>query len=107
MQESFERKYNMRDSNQFQLDQTLATLFKNRDPDVMKYVRKSLTLRHKDLFLDKHTPHMKEAAGMLRPARQTEAAQDKPMEECYSEGHGLSIQEEVVDPRKYDYNQMN
>ena len=80
----------MRHSNKFQLDQTLGTLFKSRDPELMQFVRKSITYRHKDVFLDKHTPHMKEAAVMLRP-RQTQAYQGPLMEQCYSEHHGLSI----------------
>jgi hypothetical protein len=67
LQESFEDKWNMRGSNKFHLDRTMATLFGNRDKDLQNFVRRSITYRHQDLHLDKHTPHMKDVAKMLRP----------------------------------------
>ena len=72
----------MRHSNKFYLDQTMAGLYANRDPDVMAVVRKSVAYRHKDLHLDPHTPHMKYIRHQLRP-RESQRYFIKKMEELY------------------------
>ena len=90
IQESFDEKFNMRGSNQFTIEKTPATLFGNRDKDLMEFERKSVQYKHNDLYLDRHTPHMKDVQKMLHP-RESEKVKTKHMQDIYSEGHGLSI----------------
>ena len=91
----------MRRSNKFSLDQTLGTLFGNRDKDLMRFVRRSLKLKHQDLILEKHTPHMKDVRKILKP-RESYVERVRKLEDCHSEGHQLSINESVVNPGKFE-----
>ena len=52
IQESFDLKFNMRQSNEFRIEKTPATLYGNRDQDLMKMVRKSIEYIHRDKYLD-------------------------------------------------------
>lgn len=49
IQEAFEEAYDMRGSNQFVLERTMANLVGNRDPSVTEKYRRSLRYRHVDL----------------------------------------------------------
>jgi len=85
----------MRASNKFSLDKTLGTLFGNRDKDIMTYVRKSIKIRHHDLQLDKHLPHMQDADKMLRP-RVSYNDRIKNLADCHFEDHEVTIQESII-----------
>ena len=103
MQQAFDEAYNMRDSNKFVLDRTMANLAGNRDPSVTDKFRRSLAYRHMDLQLDPHTQHIREAKGLKK--RDTERGRMKDMADCYSEGHELSLQQSLISQQKFDASQ--
>lgn len=55
MEESFERRFDMRNSNRFHMDITRAGIHDQRES--VRY-RRSLKTRHEDLHLDAHTRHL-------------------------------------------------
>ena len=95
------KPHDLRDSHRFSLEETLAGLAKNRDPEIQAKIRKSIKVRHHDVKLDAFVPHVKDVQanrtkyyrdGKAIFQRESETTILPNLSKCYDEDHDLTLQ---------------